>query len=52
MKKRLICTVCFLLAVFYAVAGSAATTLTLPEKLDKQISVGNGLKGSILLQGE
>ena len=49
MKKGLLMTLCLLLALLPVASGLAATTFTLPEKMDKQLSIGSGLKGSFQL---
>lgn len=52
MKKGLICLLCLILVTVYAGSALAATTYTLPEKMDKQLAIGSGLKGSFLLTAE
>ena len=52
MKKGLILALCILLAILPATTGLAVTTYTLPEKMDKQLSIGSGLKGSFRLSAE
>lgn len=52
MKKGLLMTLCLLLALLPVASGLAATTFTLPEKMDKQLSIGSGLKGSFQLSAE
>ena len=50
--KRIVCAV-LCLALLLATAGSlAATGYTLPEKMQKQLGIGSGLKGTVTLHGE
>ncbi len=52
MKKGLFSLLCIILTVIYIATGLAATTYTLPEKMEKQLSIGSGLKGSFTLYAE
>ncbi len=49
--KRTFCMVLCCLLVFVCSAGSAVT-YTLPEKMEKQLGIGSGLKGSFVLKTE
>ena len=52
MKKGFVFALCILLVILPAATGLAATTYTLPEKMEKQLSIGSGLKGSFQLSAE
>ena len=49
--KRIVC-VLLCLAMLMVCAGSLAVRYTLPEKMQKQLDIGSGLKGSFVLHGE
>ncbi|MBQ9251783.1 MAG: hypothetical protein IJ188_04020 [Clostridia bacterium] len=47
--KKLICAMLCLIMVWIATASFAAVSYTLPEKMQKQLDIGSGLKGSVTL---
>ena len=51
MKKTIGSLVCLILSVMITACGLAAD-YTLPEKMDKQLAIGSGLKGSFTLHAE
>ncbi len=50
--KRVICLILCMTVLFAAFPAFAAISYTLPEKMEKQLSIGSGLKGSFSLHGE
>ena len=50
--KRLSCFLLALVLLSFCASAFAASDLTLPEKMDKQLSFGNGLKGKFVLHAE
>lgn len=50
--KRIICAVLCLVMILCAEGSLGAASYTLPEKMNKQLSIGSGLKGEITLHGE
>ena len=50
MKKRIICIITGLIMLFAGTAGAA--TYTLPEKMQNQLAIGSGLKGSFTITAE
>lgn len=51
--KRMICAIlCAVLLTFVPGTRPAAAAYTLPEKMQKQADIGNGIKGSLILHGE
>ncbi len=52
MKKAFGLCLCVMLALCCAVSALAAVDYTLPEKLNKQLSIGSGLKGSFTISAE
>lgn len=51
MRKILCCLLCILIIAASSV-GYAALSYTLPEKMQKQLAIGSGLKGSLTLTAE
>ena len=50
MKRRIICII---IGLFMLVSGTAgAATYTLPEKMQNQLAIGSGLKGSFTVKSE
>ena len=50
--KRVICLLLCMSMLLAAVPALAAISYTLPEKMEKQLSIGSGLKGTFSLHGE
>ena len=50
--KRFICSVLCLILLAVCSAALAARDYTLPEKMSRQLEIGNGLKGSFVLHAE
>ena len=50
MKKRIICIITGLIMLIAGTAGAA--TYTLPEKMQNQLAIGSGLKGSFTITAE
>ena len=50
MKKRIICIITGLIMLLAGTAGAA--TYTLPEKMQNQLAIGSGLKGSFTVEAE
>ena len=52
MKKFICCLLCLSIMTVIASAAFAAVSYTLPEKMEKQLSIGSGLKGSLTITAE
>lgn len=50
MKKKIICIITGLIMLWCSIAGAA--TYTLPEKMQNQLAIGSGLKGSFTVSSE
>ena len=50
MKKIVCCLICVFLIL--TSSGLAATTVTLPQKVQNQLNAGSGLKGSLIIHAE
>lgn len=50
--KKFLCVLLVLMLAMVSGVSLAAANYTLPEKLDKQLSIGSGLKGELVIRGE
>lgn len=50
--KKLLSTLIVLVMISFSVTGLALTSYTLPEKMERQLSIGSGLKGSFVVTAE
>ena len=50
--KRMMCAILCGIMLLFAAGSLAAASYSLPEKMDKQLSIGSGLKGDLTIHGE